>query len=738
MTQPAPAQGASILRTMLRDRDKLDEFSDDLILDVSAWLGHNPRAMRAFVGCLVGQPVEELIDRDSESWELRHRPRSPQLTARLEYEFWNQSLGRLDQESVTLAENLSVFRRPFRVEAIKAAGATIHTWESARNRLALSFILDRNNAWYELNPVVRKLTAARLSRVDRRFTAANARAADFFAKRIDDPSYRDSSKAGGYFVEARYHYLAAGRRDSVEAIAGKYRGLLLRTYRGSQIDLSDPSIARERIPVLLAALDHGDAGYESLRAALVQLLEVRGAEGDDIIALRHARLASVVRTPLAFWMAYARIAARVETDAFLAALARRSLSACAVEPERVVVAVAEQLFLRGQIQMSLRLIDEMAPRIAKPNDVYLTRLKAFILDRTGKFPDAFDLMLDRHRAGGTGRVIDRLLEEASFLALHHGDEGRLAEIAEYARGVGGLTRQSAPLAEMLMSVLRGDYEAARTVGEAAVKDPAVAAQVAFCCLSLGRFEEAANIMRGLSAARNAATHWLSAVIALCNGDADTYIDAITRASRGNVEDSTVLDERTWLRVWDEVPASMGPFPAFYFPRLPPRLTGLQSAVVRTYGSGSQGELIRESRPLLGAHVSESPAIPDTPVVVKSQTGAPMIYVQQGNIAVAQDEYNNYGQVGAMGRRARVDGDIHQRQELAPAVAEAIRQLADHARDEGQAETAATLDEVLALELASEHDEAHTYFSKVRNWVIDKVSDGTVAIAAGLVLAAFGV
>ena len=731
-------QGASILRTMLKERDKLDEFDDELIADVSVWLGNNPRAMRAFVGCLVGQELNEIIDRDSESWGLRHTPRSAQLTVQLERDFWHQSLGRLDPESVTLAENLSVFRRPFRVESIKAAGATIHNWESARNRLALSFILDRSNAWYELNPIVRQLTATRLSRLARRHTAAHARAADFFARRVDAGVYREPARAGGYFVEARYHYLSAGRNDMVDALASKYRGLLLRAYRGSHIDLTDPTVARERIPVLLAALDHDDEGYETLRAALVQLLEARGAEGDDFIAMRHARLASQSNTPLSFWMSYTRIAVRVETDAFLVAIAHRAIERCVQEPERVVVAIAEQLFLRGQAQMALRLIDETSKSIVKPADVYLVRLKSFILDRMGNFLEAFDIMLARHRQGGTGRVIDRLLEEATFLAFQHGAVDRLAMIAAYAASEQErLTKQSGVLATMLTSMLRGDYEQAVRAGESGTRDPAVAAQVAFCHLALGQFGEASALLAELGGVHNSARQWLSAVIALSNGDADTYIDAISNASGSVSADSAMLDDKLWLHVWDEMPAKMAPYPSYYFPRLPPRLTGLPQELVRTHSGGSQGDLIRQSRPLQGARSTASPAVPDAPFVAPSLSGAPVIFVQEGTFPMGNDQYNNYGQVGAMGRQASVEGDVAQSQVVVPTVEEALGALVSLARTQGRADIVAGLEEVLVLESSSDRVGAIERFKAVRDWVMDKLADGTVAIAAGLALAAFG-
>jgi len=738
MGQLEPEQGVTILRKMLQERDKLDEFDDELIADVSIWLGNNPRAMRAFVGCLVGQSLEEIIDRDSESWELRHTPRSAQLTSQLEREFWHQSLGRLDPESITLAENLSVFRRPFRVEAIKAAGATIHNWESARNRLALSFILERNNAWYELNPIVRQLTSGRIGNIQRRHTAAHARAADFFSKRLDVAAYRDASRTGGYFVEARYHYLAAGRTDMVDSIASKYRSLLLRAYKGSQIDLSDPAVARERIPVLLAALDHDDDGFEPLRAALVQLLESRGAEGDDYIAMRHARLASQVKGTLPFWMSYTRIAVRVETDSFLVALATRAIDLCATEPERVVVTIAEHLFLRGQAQMALRLLDEASRSIPKPADVFLVRLKSYILDRSGNFSDALEVMLARHREGGPGRTIDRLLEEATFLAYQHEAADRLQEIAAYAVSVQErLTKQSAVLASMLASMLRGDYATALSAGAIGMSDGAVVAQVAFCHLSLGEFSKAADVLPQLGGVRNSATQWLNSVIALSNGDADTYLDSIASASVHMVKDRSLLDEKLWMHVWDEIPEKIAPYPSYYFPRLPPRLTGLPAVIVRTPDRGSQGDMIRQSKSLQGANMSISPAVPDAPFIATSPSGAPVIYVQEGTFEMSSDKYNSYGQVGAMGRKATIEGDVNQSQVVLPTVHAALVELVEYARSSGELAIATALEEVLELESASDRKGAAERFKAVGSWVADKVADGTVAIAAGLALAAFG-
>jgi hypothetical protein len=739
MVQPGMDEGPSILRGLLEARGKLDEMDDVLIRDVAAWLGQNPRAMTAFVGCLVGQSVEEIIDRDSESWELRHAPRSAQLTLRLEREFWFKTIGGIDGESVTLAENLSVFRRPFRYEAIEAAGATIHGWENAKNRLSTSFLLDRSQALYELNPIVRQLCASTLAKTPRRAVAAHARAADFFARRLDARAYRDAARSGASFVEARYHYQQAGRDEQVQAIAGAYRGVLLRSFEAGQADLIDPGAARQRIPVLLAALDHDDRGYEQLRASLVQLLEVRGAEGDDVIAMRHALLASRAVTPIGFWMAYLRIAARLETNQFLSVLADRALSNCSLEPERVTVGVAQALLRRGEPQFAIRVLDGAERRLSGDATIYLVRMKSYILDRTEQFDRSFDIMLTRHRETGPGRVTDRLLEEACLLAYQHDSVERLNEICKYVDDLDRpLTRKTRALAEMLKLMLRSDYRGAVAAGSGIKGDAAVIAQLAFCHLALGEFEQAAGLLPSLGGLRNAATHWLVAVIALCNGDADTYLDNIEKSAAEPLTDVSILGEKLWLYIWDFVPEDLRPFPSYYFPRLPPRLTGLEEDLVRTFASGSQSERIRESAPLHGALVTSSPSVPDAPMVGTSITGAPAIYVQEGIFKMNSDEYVNHGQVGAMGREATVKGDVTQQMVVVSSVEDALRVLIDSAKATGATEIAAALEETLALEASSDRQGALQKFKNAAHWVGDKLADGSVAIAAGIALATFGV
>lgn len=750
MEKPTIEQGSQMLREMARERGKLDELDDDLIGEVSAWLGNNPRAIRAFVGCLVSQSVEEIIDRDSESWEFRHRPRSAALTEELEHVFWRQSIGHLDPESVTLTENLSVYRKPFRVEAIQAAGATIANWESAKNRLTLSFILERRGAWYELNPIVRQLAASRLGESPRRNASAHRRAADFFAKRLSNRSHREETRTAGNFVEARYHYLEGGYPKDLDAIASDYRGLLLQTYRSSAIDLSSPSEARARIPVLLAALDHDDPGYEKLRGALVQLLETRGGAGDDHRAMHQARIASQARLPLSFWLSYARIASRVETDAFLVAMAKRSLEKCTHEPERIVVKISEQLFLRGQHARALGVLRDASAKIGGHAVAYLKRLESFILERTGRFPEAYEVLMSFHETNGPGGASDLLLEEATFLAYQHSDSKRLAAISRYARGLNDQPKKHpAILSDMLQCMLLGDYEAARALGEQGKSDVAVASQLAFCCLSEGECERATKLLPDLDHRRNQPTWWLTALIALYSGDGDTYLGAIEKASGRNLDDAEVADVRLWLYLWDEVPESMRPYPSFYFPRIPSRLTGLSRDLVRTFHGGAQRELIAEVVPLDteqrgrggSERVMRSASInPDRPGGDPDGTSGSKLVVNGDlymNSSSGNEYYTNSGQTGFIGRDGRIEGDVSQVQMGQPDLDTCMLALSRAARADDEHEVADVLQELQDRSIELGVDRSDEKFKKVRWWVMEKLTDTSLAVAAGVVLATFG-
>ncbi|CAI9388195.1 hypothetical protein [Microbacterium sp. T2.11-28] len=740
--QLSPDEGSRILRTLLDERDLIGEVTDGLVTEVSTWLGNNPRAMRAFVACLMGEPLEEIIERDRESWDLRNTPRSRHLIAELEKEFWYKTIGRLDAEAIALAENLSVFRRPFRADAIEAAGHTNSAWESARNRLSRGFLLDRSGAWYELNPIVRQLCGASLSINTRRLTVAHARAADYFARRLDARAYRDEARSGAAFVEARFHYLEGGHPERVDEIAKQHRGLLLRAYRGLDVNLADPKKARERIPVLLAALDHDDAGYGNLRAALVRLLEVRASEGDDIIALRHALLASRERTPTAFWRAYVRIASRQETDPFLVALSRRALDNCLDRPESVVVAIAHVLFRRGNTVEAHRVIDDALGRLGGDAQFYLVRMKSFLFDRSGRFDEAFEVSLGSHRNGVRSRVGDRLVEETTFLAYQQGSAKRLAEIAAYAAAAEPpLSRRSSTLALMLTEMLRGDFARAEAIGTPDISDPAVASQVAFCRLTLGDIDGAVSLVSGFGA-RNSATFWLNGLIALCAGDADSYMDAMERSRADGVGGEArswdeVLAEKYWLWIWDNIPEDLRPYPAYYFPRLPAQLLGTERDLVRTHAKGSVAQAIEDLNPSLPSKLPTIPPIPHAPAVRESPEGSPIIYVQEGKFEMSSDQYINNGQVAAMGQKAKVEGDVTQTLVNALSVSDALRALAAHARAVGDNHVATTLDATLELEEASDRVGAGNRFQAAARWVGDKLADGSMAVAAGVVLRALG-
>ena len=81
--------------------------------------------------------------------------------------------------------------------------------------------------------------------------------------------------------------------------------------------------------------------------------------------------------------------------------------------------------------------------------------------------------------------------------------------------------------------------------------------------------------------------WLKAFIALRNGDKDSAEESLSAYLGRPLDDQEALNEALLLHIWD-TPADLGEDTdlAFYFPTLPPSLTGLTRAVTRVQYSPS--------------------------------------------------------------------------------------------------------------------------------------------------------
>ena len=71
--------------------------------------------------------IDELIALQPEAWDVRSQEFTPILIRQLEAAFWDRIMTRLDPDTLLLMEFLSVYRKPFRKEAIQRLSEKVST-----------------------------------------------------------------------------------------------------------------------------------------------------------------------------------------------------------------------------------------------------------------------------------------------------------------------------------------------------------------------------------------------------------------------------------------------------------------------------------------------------------------------------------------------------------------------------------------------------------------------------------
>lgn len=583
MAPPKLDAAEKILTEMLKSRALEHEISRDSIADVVNWLGRNPRAMQAFVTCLKDDPLEDLIELDPDAWRIKNELVSQRLVAELERQFLQKTIGRLDPNTLIGLESLAVYRKPFTIDAIKCAMPGNIKHERVKDELTSRFLLTRDKRWYQLNPVARQIALALLSIKKKDNTASHGRAATYFRKRADHERTQEHSSLGTNFVEARYHLLMAGRDSEYETLAGSYRDTLLQIY-SKNTSIPTNALSREiLLKTLAAVLDDDLRGYGPLRSILARLLVERGQPGDAEHALRQSTMATKDSRDVGIWLLRLRLTAQLETSKALAAIAHQALDRLSEgDATRIATRAAEFLSQRrpdGNSQ-ALILLEESINRVSNKSQGPLYTALGYVLHREGRTRDAINILQQGYKNLGSKTTNSyRLFEQSLFLAFQASDKLRIEEVRETISS-DPLNRFQIQLCDALRLQIEGKYDQAASIGASSNEYFALSAQSAFSFLSEGDPEKADKIFSSARFSSNSANIWLRGVISLCMGSLEVYSECMREFSREDIEDFDATDRLIWLRVWDHVPNRLGIYPAFYFPRLPQGLTGLEFDIIK--------------------------------------------------------------------------------------------------------------------------------------------------------------
>ena len=327
------AEAEQLFLRLLHQRNPEMKISPVECRNAVKCLGQNPRAIHILVENLDREPLEELIGSTPQDWELRDREVSEYLVYDLERRLLEKTLAQLSPEAMTFLQQISVHRKPPKRKAMeqlmlpsqaksKGKKALKQAFKERFGELRTRLLMKQQNGWYNLHPVAREIALQRLRAIPTELRDAHSKAADFFVKPFDT-SNQQGSKLGGFFVEARYHLVRAGRERELGKIAQNFENHLRATISLTSIPQQIDEL-NEAIAVFSGLVE--STCSEEFEEYLARLLQTRNREGDLQRALTHAQRATSIGCHTASWLLRADLELKLYDDLEMAlATCRRGI-----------------------------------------------------------------------------------------------------------------------------------------------------------------------------------------------------------------------------------------------------------------------------------------------------------------------------------------------------------------------------------------------------------------------------
>jgi hypothetical protein len=753
---PAESEAIEILMRALDAQDCPDAVPEAIRGDVVRWLGYNPRAIEILSVCLSVDSIRDLIDLEPDAWNNRNQAVSQKLIRRLENRFMGRTLGRLDSNTRLLLDLLSVYRIPFSKDVFVKIAPKLASEESARDRLSTSFLLSFHRGWFEVNKIAQHICRRQLEASPRILQTAHNVAADHYIRHFKARSLEDPFKHGKEFIEARYHLIISDRESEFADVASRCRSRLRAMYRSPIIVPEDPIQLNERILVLAAALSDQEDSWPVLRESLARLCVKRQRSGDEIVALNQLRIALREAKAARPWVLYMRLLAATEG---LSAVTRtvktiRPESLPPGELTTIYITAAKILNAEGLHAEASELAEEGLTFIPPDSAWNLTIFASFVLRQQGEHGRAGNLV-ESHmdRMGPSNPNFYRLLETCVLGALALGEADRLSRLDSKYRSFPE-AQSYVDLIGIISDQLESNYEVAtrRTLkGDGSFHT--VHLQRAFCYLVLGDPRLAAETFLTVQRKVSAAYSWLEYLIAMALGRSDLSVTALSACLGRSATDGELADPNLWLKIWDQIPANPSPYPAFYYPRLPSRLTGMKTDLVRYVGQPSpinefmlglvrvpllaSATVVESERDSGASEVFDGEKMP-AGVTVINQVSPRFGAIYSGHMEGNVSDVYNVNQAGAVGRDSRAENPVFYQGTSPIPLTDLARELetlkaaleSRAATDEERRAVAAT---AAAAKAAIEGDGAKTarHLAVAGRWALAAAN----AIGAGLAVAA---
>ncbi|MGE4536631.1 MAG: glycosyltransferase [Desulfovibrio sp.] len=619
------------LRTLLTERKMMDSIPGDKLLGVVRALGCNPRALKALVSVLEVAGFDDIVGEERSLWDLQERKFSSELLEKLEETLLERTLRVLEANNPDYFQMLGllcIYRKSVKAEGFRGLEIGKEEHVRIRSELVRRFLVDQKNGWYEANTIVRKLVPPKLTeqnKIQYHQVASTYYTRHFTAKSPGggESQRQDNLALGSHFIEARYHLYNARRSDELAPIARAFEGYLRRIITTVTPPPQQADELEERIALLEGYLK--EPGPKAFEYHLARCYVARNKEGDAARALEFCRRAIGPKAPADTWVllikleyecngieetvkAFRRGAGVVSPTQNLFALyqscgelmAREGRAEEAIEllkegidhipPTQSLYALyqscGELMAREGRAEEAIELLKEGIDRIPPTQSLFalFSKLSGIYLYR-GEEQNALDALTDGLTATTSNQATFLVLKRQLVVILHI--LARDKELTDIQKANKTNERDVCnQLAELFLRLLEQNWEGALGIAErnlAASALPDFHYQRIFSLLCASRHGEALPALGAIPErfqGDGTIFHWLAALThALC-GDTQKARVHLERYTLAPLNAAAVADRNALLHLWDEDAGNLKSNPAFYFPHLPPSLTGLSHVITR--------------------------------------------------------------------------------------------------------------------------------------------------------------
>jgi glycosyltransferase involved in cell wall biosynthesis/tetratricopeptide (TPR) repeat protein len=285
-----------------------------------------------------------------------------------------------------------LYRKRFKGDVLDVLVPDQQASGALRRNLSDLFLLEQRHGWYALNAIVREVVARAAERDTTLWRRAHRLAGDWYARHFQATQITSSGHMGGYFVEARYHLVQAGRADELAAITRRFAPHVRSEMQGSPP--RDRRALDERIAVLTALVKDGDAA-EGLAYHLARCLFQRRHQGDAEQALEHLRSSTELVGSTEPWLLRLRLES--ECGSIDAVLSAAQQGVTLVPPERGAVSLyhcaGEILARNGRAPDALDFLRKGIAKVPPEHGAFsLYQLAGQLLSKDGHVDEAVTVL----------------------------------------------------------------------------------------------------------------------------------------------------------------------------------------------------------------------------------------------------------------------------------------------------------------------------------------------------------